>query len=484
MQIESLLSQESRAALIAERMKLSASKVKAEKWPDRHLHNEDNQPIPFHTGQNLVFDSTSRIVAMLAGSQAGKTAISPWWIYSEMNRLGGGDYLAVTSTYDLFKLKFLPAMLAVFEQILGIGRYWAGDKVIEIKDPKTNTFLATKSTDPMYARIILRSADALQGLESSTAKAAVLDECGMDKFTFGAYKAIRRRLALSRGRILMTTTLYNFGWIVQHILDVAVKTGDVSFYYENGGEIQKTVSKQKDITVIQLDSIVNPQFPKEEFTDAAELLSEEEFNMFYRGRKSTRRFLIYDVFDPEKHVCTTPFKISDSWKRYWGMDYGGEHMAVIFLAEEPTTKRLYVYREYMAGGKDVAGFTDDIVKGEISPFRAYGGSKSEENWRRELRWHGTSVEQPTIIDVNLGISRTYTAIKNDGIIFFSDVKGIIDELGRYRRVRNENGEATDEILDKNTFHRLDALRYIVSSIRPGVSLRAKAINVSEVIDYE
>jgi len=282
----------------------------------------------------------------------------------------------------------------------------------------------------------------------------------------------------------MTTTLYNFGWIVQHILDVAVKTGDVSFYYENGGEIQKTVSKQKDITVIQLDSIVNPQFPKEEFTDAAELLSEEEFNMFYRGRKSTRRFLIYDVFDPEKHVCTTPFKISDSWKRYWGMDYGGEHMAVIFLAEEPTTKRLYVYREYMAGGKDVAGFTDDIVKGEISPFRAYGGSKSEENWRREFRWHGTSVEQPTIIDVNLGISRTYTAIKNDGIIFFSDVKGIIDELGRYRRVRNENGEATDEILDKNTFHRLDALRYIVSSIRPGVSLRAKAINVSEVIDYE
>ncbi len=480
-QLESLLSPESRAALAAEKIKISASKKNISKWPDRHLHDVNNQPVPFHIGQNLVFDSQSRIIAMIAGSQAGKTSLAPWWIYNEMNNRGGGDYLAVTSTYDLFKLKFLPAMLAVFENILGIGRYWAGDKVLEIKDPKTNTFLASKSTDPMYARIILRSADALGGLESSTAKAASLDECGMDKFTFNAYKAIRRRLALNRGRVLMTTTLYNFGWIVQQILDPAVKSGEISFFYENGGEIQRTISKSKDTTIIQLDSIVNPMFPKEEFNEAAELLSEEEFNMFYRGRKSTRRFLIYDVFDPEKHVCT-PFNIPNNWKRYWGMDYGGEHMAVVFLAEEPTTKRLYLYREYLGGGKDVSGFTEDIVNGEISPYRVYGGSKSEENWRREFRWHGTSVEKPIISDVNLGISRTYSVIKNDGIIFFSNVKGIMDEIGRYRRVRDENGEATNEILDKDTFHRLDALRYIISSIRVGVSLRAKVINVSEVID--
>jgi hypothetical protein len=57
-------------------------------------------------------------------------------------------------------------------------------------------------------------------------------------------------------------------------------------------------------------------------------------------------------------------------------------------------------------------------------------------------------------------------------------------LAEYRRVRDENGNATDKILDKDTFHLLDALRYIVSSIRPGVSLRARAVNVSEVLNYD
>ena len=110
-----------------------------------HIHNEEMVPLPFHLAQNIIWDSERRSIAMSAGSQSGKTSYGPWWLMREIyEKRGSGDYLAVTSSYDLFKLKMLPSMLAVFEKF-GLGRYWAGDRVIELADPITGKFLANKS---------------------------------------------------------------------------------------------------------------------------------------------------------------------------------------------------------------------------------------------------------------------------------------------------------------------------------------------------
>jgi len=38
----------------------------------------------------------------------------------------------VTATFDLFKLKMLPAIREVFEDVLGIACYWSGDQVLEL----------------------------------------------------------------------------------------------------------------------------------------------------------------------------------------------------------------------------------------------------------------------------------------------------------------------------------------------------------------
>ena len=88
--------------------------------------------------------------------------------------------LAVTSTRTCYsRSKMLPSLRHVFEDVTGDGRYWPAGRVIEIKDPVTGKFWARRADDRMYARIILRSADTGGGLESSTAKAAWLDEAGM-----------------------------------------------------------------------------------------------------------------------------------------------------------------------------------------------------------------------------------------------------------------------------------------------------------------
>lgn len=419
---------------------------------------------------------------MIAGSQGGKTSFGPWWLFDEILNRNGGDYIAVTSSYDLFKLKMLPSMLAVFEQILGIGRLWTGDKVIEILNPYTKEFQANKSSDPMWGRIILRSADALSGLESATARGAWLDECGQDRFTFDAYKAIRRRVALHRGRMLFTTTLYNLGWLTQTIIDPVLQGGETKYIQVGESEIDLTDAPQHHTRLVQFDSIINPQFPQEEFDEQRELLPDEEFQMQFRGRKGTRRYLIFDNFDYDKHTIK-PFPIPASWKRYIGLDFGGAHTCAMYYAEEPGSNVLYCYREYLAGGRSFKEHVDEILKYEEGIPTTYGGAASEGQWRMEFGNNGLAVMIPSIGDVDIGINRVYAQHQLNGIIYFKTCTGIIDQKGRYRRKRDKQGVTTNEIEQKNAFHYLDAERYLISTIRPGTSVRMKLLRLGDYAQW-
>src|SRR3990167_9332932 len=111
-------------SFLLERLQKARASTKMQKvfWPDRHLVGRDGQPVPFHEAQAIAYDSPRRTVAVIGGSQVGKTTFSPWWLRQEIIKHGSGDYLAVTSSYDLFRLHFLPSLLNVYESILKIGR--------------------------------------------------------------------------------------------------------------------------------------------------------------------------------------------------------------------------------------------------------------------------------------------------------------------------------------------------------------------------
>ena len=181
----------------------------------RQLYEIDGETLRlnFHDGQLEAWDSLARIVAIdrqLAGWQnvVRSVVAEPRNRAHRRRRPHRRDR---TASYDLFKLKMLPEIRNVFEHILRIGRYWSGDKVLEIRDPVTGKFLASRADDPMWGRIVLRSAEAKGGLESSTARSAWLDEAGL--FALDAFQAVRRRLTLYRGRILISTTPYDLGWL-------------------------------------------------------------------------------------------------------------------------------------------------------------------------------------------------------------------------------------------------------------------------------
>lgn len=381
-----------------------------------------------HPGQLRAWDSTRRFVCVLAGTQSGKTSWSPWWLWREIQRQGAGDYIAVTATYDLFKLKMLPALLDVFVYTLGIGEYKASDRIIEIKSLK--------------ARIILRSAESGGGLESTTAKAVWLDEAGQDSFTIDAWEAVLRRLSIHQGRALLTTTIYNMGWLKAAVYD-------------------KWVSGNKDFDVIQFDSTENPAFPVEEFERARASMPRWKFAMFYQGQYARPAGLIYDCFDTAEHVIR-PFAIPDDWARFGGLDFGGVNTAALFVAKEPGEgpPRYVAYREYHAGSRTAAQHTTELLRGEPSIPDFAGGSHSEDQWRREFRMAGLSIREPQVKDVEVGIQRGYGIIARDELRIFDTCTEFIGQLQSYSRKLDSAGEPTEEIADKATFHLIDAWRYL------------------------
>ena len=352
----------------------------------------------------------------------------------------------MTASFDLFKLKMLPEMRTVFERVLGVGRWWAGDKLIELRDPETSEFRAQRTDDPMWGRIILRSAQAEGGLEAATSKAAWLDECGQNKFQLGSWEAVLRRLSLHRGRVLGTTTLYNRGWVKSEVYD-KWKAGD------------------SDFDVVQFASHVNPAFPSEEYERARRTLPLWKLRMFYRGEFDKPAGLIYDCFDEDLHVID-PFPIPHDWPRMVGVDPVGAVTAAVLLAWDQEGQRVHVYDEYYGPyGKTTAEHAAEVMRqvkyrpgGPVVVW--IGGSKSENQARLDWRAAGIPLQEPPISDVESGIDRVYGLFKGHHHVVHRNCKHLIDELGSYSRVLDDNDEPTDKIQDKSDFHCLDALRYV------------------------
>lgn len=411
-----------------------------------------------HGGQSRAWLSDRRFVFVVAGTQAGKTSWGPLWLWREIygddtrEGAGGGDYLAVTASYDLFKLKMLPSLREYFEHARGAARYWATDRILELAEPEEGRFWASSSTDPMWGRIILRAATAGGGLESATAKAAWLDECGQDEFTVESWEAVLRRLSLFRGRCLGTTTPYNMGWLKTEVYD-RWRAGD------------------PDFAVVQFRSTVNPAFPQEELERACATMPPWRFRMFYEGEFTRPAGLIYDCWDDDFNLVA-PFEIPPEWPRYVGIDFGGVNNAVVWLAQDIGVSTdvqqsvFYAYRESLAGDLTTAEHIARMrtaSQGE-NVAGSWGGAPSEEQQRRDW-WHdGWKIMAPGIADVESGISRVYGLIKPRRLKVFSNCSGMRDEIGSYRRKLDASGQPTEDIVDKRTFHRLDALRYVVCGL--------------------
>lgn len=395
-----------------------------------------------HPGQLRALDATERFIIVLAGTQGGKSTLGPWWLHREIHQGGPGDYLVVTPTFPLLEKKALPEFRRVFETDLGLGSYVGGSKRMFTFDA-IGEIRTWGSEQEQETRVLFGHAQDPESLESATAKAAWLDEAGQNKFKLTSFEAVMRRLSLAQGRVLITTTPYNLGWLKQKFWD--------------------TRHERADTAVIRFDSTENPVFPQAEMERARRDLPLWKFNMFYRAIFTRPAGMIYDCFDEARHKVR-PFAIPDDWPRFVGLDFGGVNTAAVYLAREPKSPRLYLYREYHHGGRTAKEHRAAILTGEPTTPHAYGGASSEQQWRDEFIAAGLYVGKPPISDVEVSINHVYGAIKRDELYIFDTCTGMLDEIMTYSRELDDAGEPTEKIADKSIYHRLDALRYVLVSL--------------------
>lgn len=401
----------------------------------------------FHAGQWRAWESTKRIVAVLSGTQGGKTAMGPPWLWREIQRCGPGDYLVVTPTFPLLNIKALPELLRLFQRTLRLGQYVGSPaKRFTFSAEGARRTFGYVPDEP--TNIYFGHAGDPDSLEAATAKAAWLDEAGQKKFRLGSHEAIQRRLAVHQGRELISTTPYGLGWLKQKIWDPWQAAG----------------GNHPFIDVIRFDSTENPAFPREEFNRARRELPRWKFDLFYRAIFTRPAGLIYDCFEERRHKVPR-FELRDTWTRYLGLDFGGVNTVGVFFAEEPESKRLFAYREYRAGGRTAREHVQALLKGEPRMPLCVGGSKSEGQWRDEFAAAGLPVLAPEITEVEVGIDRVYGAIKRGEVYVFEDLAGLLDELATYSRVTDEKGEVTEEIEDQHAYHFCDAMRYLVGWVK-------------------
>lgn len=412
--------------------------------------------INLHEGQRRVWESHARFVFMVAGKQSGKTIIGPVWLFKQIQALGSGDYLAISATYDLFKLKLLPALLGLFEDELGIARYWAGDRVLELCDPETGEFGARSGRDHgrMWARIILRSADSEEGLQSASAKAAWLDEAGL--YRSKVWDDVRGRLSLYRGPALATTTPYaNRPWLKHRVIDV----GDTD-----------------EQAVVQFESRLSPFFSDEEYASLRASMQAHEFELSFGGKFGRPPAGIYEDFidrlrDEGGHLVRR-FAIPSEWGRYVAIDPGVVNPGKIWIAHDAQQNIYYVYRAEKGGVRRTSkehGRYDVQRARELNERVVWWavGAKAEKYWREDYADAGArDVRQPPVMDVWEGIDRGITLIKQGRLYVMDDLDDLIGEFTSYSR-EMKNGEPTNAIADKSTYHLIDAYRYFAVQVVAG-----------------
>lgn len=382
--------------------------------------------IRLHPGQSKAWKSEARFVAMIAGTGGGKSWYGPIWLYREIQKQPKGSFLVVSPTFPMFQRIVLPRTREFLDTTTG-GEYRAGERIYYL---------------PTGGKVFFGSADNPFSLEGVHVRAAWLDEAGQMKRE--AWDVALRRVGFYKGRVLITTTPYNLGWLKTEVFD-RWKAGD------------------RDYEVVQFPSILNPAYPKEEFERAKATMPDWKFKMFYLGQFARPTGLIYQDFDPAKHVVE-PFEIPANWRRIIGVDFGYNNpTAAVWLAVNPDGV-VYAYREYYQREKlpEESGREIKQLSGD-DRIELVACDPSEPAAIEQYRRLGLPA-RAGYNAVKEGIEAVIALMKSNRFFVFRGLVNLLDEIENYRWAEKQE-QLKDEPV-KEYDHAVDALRYAIMAIRP------------------
>jgi hypothetical protein len=329
----------------------------------------------------------------------------------------------------------------------------------------------------MWGRIILRTAESEEGMQSFSAKAALLDEAGI--YHERVWKDVRARLSIAGGPALATTSLYDLtGWLKSQIYDL-------------------WMDEDPEIDVVTFESTKNPAFSKKEFESLRRTMPKHQFELDFMAKFGRPPAAIYEKFvdklrDEDGGHKARRFVIPSEWPRMVAVDPGIVNPGKIWIAHDPQNDVYYIYRTEKGTRREddkllvrddlkrrdaIVHATDDIQlareRGERVIWWAVG-NKGEKYWRQDYKSAGAlGIREPDTVDVEEGIDRVSQLIGQYRLFVFEDLHELTNEITSYSRVI-KNGEVSKEIKDKATFHLMDALRYFaVQVVKPRLNWRVE-----------
>ena len=205
-------------------------------------------------------------------------------------------------------------------------------------------------------------------------------------------------------------------------------------------------------------------------------LSGSRYMRLFKGLWAAPEGAIYDIYDEERHKVKA-FEIPRSWPRIVGIDPFGAYIGALWAAWDPQNKVLHIYREYKKPfGETTSGHVNNILRetGSEAVFAWVGGGPSERQARTDWNEYGIPLLTPPISEVWSQIDKVYDLLKNSALVIHDNLLELLSEIGSYQRVLKD-GIPTESIENKDSFHLLDALRYLVAFLTAG--------EISEVV-YE
>lgn len=185
-----------------------------------------------------------------------------------------------------------------------------------------------------------------------------------------------------------------------------------------------------------------------------------------KGIPSLGSGAIYPV--PEEDVFIKPFKLPDYFPRAYGLDVGWKCTAAIWGAWDRDNDIIYAYSEHFRGHAEPAVHATAIkargswIKGAIDPASRGRSQVDGKQVLEKYEQNGLKLEM-AVNAVEAGLLEVYQRLSTGRLKIFSTLGKLQSEYRIYRR--NDKG-----LIVKENDHGLDALRYLVMTIKEVASL--------------
>ena len=207
------------------------------------------------------------------------------------------------------------------------------------------------------------------------------------------------------------------------------------------------------------------------------------FKRYILGLWAAAEGVIYDMFDPEKHVKNIKefFQILVNGNRYVSCDYGTQNATVFLLWNKGIDGKWYCIREYYYSGRDKgkqktdAEYADDLKKWlDGTRIKAMIVDPSAASFIAELRKRGYKVIKANN-DVLDGIRLVGMLLNLEMLIFSSSCTETIKEFASYIWDEKAAEHGEDKPVKQHD-HGCDAVRYFVSTVLSSKVARLREIS--------